>query len=68
MYGVKSLGSTFAALLGATYSALFDSVLVESRPLDDLWLQIIVNFGNKFERKDLNKVSKCHEIFFWTYV
>lgn len=63
MFGVKSLSSTVASLFGATYSALLDSVLVKSRPLDDLWLQIIVNFGNKFERKDLKNVSKCHELF-----
>ena len=50
MFGVKSLSSTVASLFGATYSALLDSVFVESRPLDDLRFQVIVNFSNKFER------------------
>ena len=32
-----------------TYSALLDPMFVESRPLDDIWLQVIINFGNELE-------------------
>lgn len=42
-----------------TYGALFDSVLVESRPLDYLRLQVVIHLGDELECKNLRRVSRC---------
>ena len=43
-----------------THSALLDPMFIESRPLDDIWLQVIINFGNELESQGLERVSKHH--------
>lgn len=42
-----------------TYGALLDSMLVESRPLDYLRLQVVIHLGDELERKNLRRVSRC---------